>query len=242
MVDSGRVWEEPELNHVVTSAELDKQEEERLVERWDVEHPNGEGDLLFQRHVLDERGRKKMERTMYSFTWVEITDSGKHLCNMVLIHDSQEVREMYIDQPRKGKKPNPHFRVGLASLPWENLPDIVRLSLRKQLKTTDARARTNADVRARTNDENSDAMVDPSDVKLGRSGIRATHTYEGVSPVSGARVEPARNDDHRFILGNGESTCSIRGSKLAPVLLEMRNHGLTSVELSTVRKAVARYN
>ena len=234
MVDSGRVWEESELNHVVTSAELDKQEEERLVERWDVEHPNGEGDLLFQRHVLDERGRKKMERTMYSFTWVEITDSGKHLCNMVLIHDSQEVREMYIDQPRKGKKPNPYFRVGLASLPWENLPDIVRLSLRSQIETTD--------VRARTNYEDSDAMVIPSDVWLGRSGIRATHTYEGVSPVSGARVEPARDDDHRFILGNGESACSIRGSKLAPVLLEMRNHGLTSVELSTVRKAVARYN
>lgn len=234
MVDSGRVWEEPELNHVVTSAELDKQEEERLVERWDVEHPNGEGDLLFQRHVLDERGRKKMERTMYSFTWVEITDSGKRLCNMVLIHDSQEVREMYIDQPRKGKKPNPHFRVGLASLPWENLPDIVWSFLGSQIETTD--------VRARTNDEDSDAMVNPSDVKLGRSGIRATHTYEGVSPVSGARVEPARDDDHRFILGNGESACSIRGSKLAPVLLEMRNHGLTSVELSTVRKAVARYN
>lgn len=234
MVDSGRVWEEPELNHVVTSAELDKQEEERLVERWDVEHPNGEGDLLFRRHMLDERGRKKMERTMYSFTWVEITDSGKHLCNMVLIHDSHEVREMYIDQPRKGKKPNPYFRVGLASLPWENLPDIVWLSLRSQIETTD--------VRARTNDEDSDAMVNPSDVWLGRSGIRATHTYEGVSPVSGARVEPARDDDHRFILGNGESACSIRGSKLAPVLLEMSNHGLTSVELSTVRKAVARYN
>lgn len=234
MVDSGRVWEEPELNHVVTSAELDKQEEERLVERWDVEHPNGEGDLLFQRHVLDERGRKKMERTMCSFTWVEITDSGKRLCNMVLIHDSREVREMYIDQPRKRKKPNPYFRVGLASLAWENLPDIVRLSLRSQIEATD--------VRARTNDEDSDAMVNPSDVKLGRSGIRATHTYEGVSPVSGARVEPARDDDHRFILGNGESACSIRGSKLAPVLLEMRNHGLTSVELSTVRKAVARYN
>lgn len=234
MVDSGRVWEEPKLNHVVTSAELDQQEEERLVERWDVEHPNGEGDLLFQRHVLDERGRKKMERTMCSFTWVEITDSGKRLCNMVLIHDSQEVREMYIDQPRKGKKPNPYFRVGLASLAWENQPAIVVSDLRSQIET--------ADVRARTNDEGSDAMVDPFDVKLGRSGIRATHTYEGVSPVSGARVEPARDDDHRFILGNGESACSIRGSKLAPVLLEMSNHGLTSVELSTVRKAVARYN
>lgn len=231
MVDNGRVWEESELNHVGTSTELDKQEEERLEERWDVEHPDGEGDLLFQRHVLDERGRKKMEHTKKRFTWIEITDSGKHLCNMVLIHDSHEVREMYIDQPRKGKKPNPHFRVGLASLAWENQPAIVVSDLRSQIET--------ADVRARTNDEDSDAMVNPSDVKLGRSGIRATHTHEGVSPVRGARVEPARDEDHRFILGNGESTCSIRGSKLAPVLLKLRNHGLTSVELSPVRKAVA---
>ncbi len=231
MVDSGRVREEPELNHVGTSTESDEKQEKKLVERWDVEHPNGEGDLPVQRHVLDERGRKKMEHTMYSFTWIEITDSGKRLCNMVLIHDSHEVREMYIDQPRKGKRPNPYFRVGLASLAWENWPSIVVSDLRSQIETTD--------VRARTNDEDSDAMVDPSDVKLGRSGIRATHTYEGVSPVSGARVEPARDEDHRFILGNGESTCSIRGSKLAPVLLKLRNHGLTSVELSTVRKAVA---
>lgn len=232
MVDSGRVWEEPELNHVGNSTESDKQEKEKLVERWDVQHPSGEGELPFQRLVLDERGRKKMERTMYSFTWVEIADSGKHLCNVVLIHDSRAVREMYIDQPRKGKKPNPHFRVGLASLAWENLPDVERSFLRSQIETTD--------VRARTNNEDSDAMVDPSDVRLGRSGIRATHTYEGVSPVSGARVEPTRDEDHRFILGNGELTYSIRGSKLAPVLLKLRNHGLTSVELSTVRKAVAR--
>lgn len=221
MADNGRVWEE-----------LDKQEKEKLAEFWDVQHPSGEGELPFLRHVLDERGRKKMERTVYSFTWVEITDSGKHLCNMVLIHDSHEVREMYINQPRKGKKPNPYFRVGLASLAWENLPDVERSFLRSQIETTD--------VRARTNNEDSDAMVDPFDVKLGRSGIRATHTYEGVSPVSGARVEPARDEDHRFILGNGESTYLIRGSKLAPALLKLRNHGLTSVELSTVRKAVAR--
>lgn len=232
MADNGRVWEESELNHVGNSTESDEKEEKNLVERWDVEHPSGEGELPFQRLVLDEGGSKKMERTMYSFTWIEITDSGKHLCNVVLIHDSREVREMYIDQPRKGKKPNAFFRVGLASLAWENQPAIVVSDPRSQIETTD--------VRARTNDEDSDTMVDPSDVKLGRSGIRATHTYEGVSPVSGARVEPARNEDHRFILGNGESTCSIRGSKLAPVLLKLRNHGLTSVELSTVRKAVAR--
>ena len=221
MADSGRVWEE-----------LDKQEKEKLAKFWDVQHPSGEGELPFLRHVLDERGRKKMERILYSFTWVEITDSGKHLCNVVLIHDSHEVREMYINQPRRGKKPNPYFRVGLASLAWENLPDVERSFLGSQIETTD--------VRARTNNEDSDAMVDPSDVKLGRSGIRATHTYEGVSPVSGARVEPARDEDHRFIFSDGQSGYSIRGSRLAPVLLKLRNHGLTSVELNLLRQAVAR--
>lgn len=181
--------------------------------RWDVEHPDGEGEV--QATELDPGGL---------FQWVQVVHNNRVLGTFSVVSRDGEPVELSLIVPRKGLPPNPFVEGEAAFNPWLSWRASGQWALGRfsELSGVDFPD----DVRA-------------TQPELRRAAWRAQQPgAPGQRGITGVRIEPSQDGDPRFKFVAGGDSFTVRGSKLAPVLFKFRCAGVQRVDLGQVRRAL----
>lgn len=193
-------------------------------ERWDVEHPDGEGP--------SEAGGQ--------WRWVRVADHrGRVMVTFMLHVKEAQVDELFISVPHKGLPPNPYVLNPLSELRWRAAEvEHYRQHPEKRYNVNPHNPEDARNFDARHGQVNH--MIAPHDYLRSLSGVWDAHATPGQRPVAKVHPEVGTDGDMRFIFWEASDSFKVRGSKLAPALLAVRQAGEQKISLHMLRQVIAR--
>lgn len=200
------------------------EEHKRKRSQWDAEHPDGEGPSEAGGH----------------WRWVRVADRrGRVMVTFMLHVKDGQVDEMFITVPHKGLPPNPYVLNPLSELRWR-AEEVERYRQHPE-ERYNVNPQNPEDARhydSRHGQVNH--LLGYIDYDRSLSGVWDAHATPGQRPVWKVQPEIGTDGDMRFIFWESSDSYKVRGSKLAPALLAVREAGGRKVSLHVLRQVITR--
>ena len=200
------------------------EEHKRKRAQWDIDHPDGEGP--------SEAGGQ--------WRWVRVADHrGRGMVTFMLHVKEEQVDEMFISVQHKGLPANPYVLNPLSELRWR----AAEVEHYRQHPEERYNVNPHNPEDARYFDKRFgrvNHLLGSVDYDRSLSGVWDTEISPGQRPVRNVQPEIGTDGDMRFIFWEASDSFKVRGSKLAPALLAVRQAGEQKISLHTLRQVIAR--
>ncbi|MDL0403010.1 hypothetical protein QQO25_08545 [Corynebacterium lehmanniae] len=203
---------------------------DRLREAWDAKYADaGEGPAQVPGGEI-----------LGTYKAISVLNSAEKVAGTFFLFTREEkVWELFIATPQRGLPPNPYVRSPLNVVRWKSW--LVEAAAKYPDAALNPNPKNANDMRPYSELLGGvDWTLLPRDEVYVFSGLWDAMQNEGQRPVTGVALLPANNCDHRFKFRDGTDGFTVRGSKLAPALLAVRQAGERKIPLHTLRQVIAR--